>query len=72
VNQAADLAVEEVFALAEDVKIPTLDQLGFSRDEIPMLAKIAFDDPQTVGNPRELDAASYEEIWKRAFDTGTG
>jgi hypothetical protein len=36
------------------------------------LAKIAFDDPQTVGNPRELDVGSYEEIWKRAFDTGKG
>jgi choline dehydrogenase len=72
VNQAADLAVEEVYALAEDVRIPTLQQLGFSTDEIPMLAKIAFDDPQTVGNPRELDVTSYEEIWKRAFQTGDG
>jgi choline dehydrogenase len=71
-NQAADLAVEEVYALTEDVKIPTLQSLGFSTEEVPMLAKIAFDDPQTVGNPRELDVGSYEEIWKRAFDTGKG
>src|SRR5216117_2497719 len=70
VNQAADLAVEEVYALTEDVNIPTLQSLGFSTDEVPMLAKIAFDDPQTVGNPRELDVGSYEEIWKRSFDTG--
>src|SRR6266498_2429299 len=70
VNQAADLAVEEVYALTEDVEIPTLQSLGFSTDEVPMLAKIAFDDPQTVGNPRELDVGSYEEIWKRAFETG--
>src|SRR6266545_4702578 len=48
VNQAADLAVEEVYALTEDVEIPTLESLGFSTDEVPMLAKIAFDDPQTV------------------------
>jgi choline dehydrogenase len=72
VNQAADLAVEEVYALTEDVEIPTLQSLGFSTDEVPMLAKIAFDDPQTVGNPRELDVGSYEEIWKRAFGTGKG
>jgi hypothetical protein len=25
-----------------------------------------------VGNPRELDVGSYEEIWKRAFDIGKG
>ena len=26
-----------------------------------MLARIAFEDPQTVGNPRELDVADYEQ-----------
>jgi choline dehydrogenase len=72
VGQAADLAVEEVYRLTEDVGVPTLQRLGFAEDEIPMLAKIAFDDPQTVGNPRELSVESYEEIYRRAFKTGTG
>jgi choline dehydrogenase len=72
VNQAAELAVEEVYRLTEDVRIPTLQALGFSEDEVPELARKAFEDPQTVGNPRPLDVESYEWIWKRAFDAGRG
>src|ERR687888_859175 len=66
----ADLAVEEVHQLTRDLNIPTLEQLGFAEDEVPMLAKIAFEDPQTVGNPRKLDVESYQEIYKRAFEAG--
>jgi choline dehydrogenase len=66
----ADLAVEEVYLLTKDLKIPTLEQLGFAEDEIPTLAKIAFEDPQTVGNPRKLDIESYQQIYKRAFEAG--
>jgi choline dehydrogenase len=69
---AADLAVEEVHALTRDLEIPTLQGLGFGEDEIPMLARIAFADPQTVGNPRELDIESYESIYRRAFEAGAG
>ena len=29
-----------------------MEELGFSEDEIPMLARIAYEDPQTVGNPQ--------------------
>lgn len=69
-NRAADLAVGEVYALIDDLHIPTLQVLGFEEDEIPMLAKIAFDDPQTIGNPRELSLESYGEIYRRAFQPG--
>ncbi|MGH2555015.1 MAG: iron-containing alcohol dehydrogenase [Actinomycetota bacterium] len=69
---AADLAVEEVYRLTEDVGVKTLQQLGFAEDEVPMLAKIAFDDPQTVGNPRELSVEAYEDIYRRAFEAGRG
>jgi choline dehydrogenase len=67
---AALLGVEEVYRLTEDVGIPTMEQLGFSEDEIPMLARIAFEDPQTIGNPREVDQAGYEEIYRNAFARG--
>jgi choline dehydrogenase len=68
--EAAYAGVEAVYRLTDDVGIPTLEQLGFSRDEIPMLAQIAFDDPQTQGNPREVDVAGYEEIYRNAFARG--
>ena len=36
----------------------------------PLLARIAFEDPQTIGNPREVDVAGYEEIYRNAFARG--
>lgn len=67
---AAERAVEEVHRLTEDLSIASLQDLGFSEEEIPDLAKIAYDDPQTIGNPRKLDQGSYEEIYRRAFEQG--
>jgi choline dehydrogenase len=68
--EAAGAGVEEIYRLTDDVGIPTMEELGFSNEEIPMLAHIAFEDPQTVGNPREVDAAAYEEIYRNAFMRG--
>ena len=68
--EAAEMAVDYVHQLADDVQIPSLEELGFKEDEIPMLADKAFADPQTIGNPRDVDAAAYRQIYKRAFDMG--
>ncbi len=67
---AAEKAVEAVYRLTEEVEIPSLQALGFKEDEIPYLAQIAFADPQTIGNPRDLTQKAYEKIWKRAFEVG--
>jgi choline dehydrogenase len=68
--QAAEKAVEAVMRLTEDVEIPTLQELGFSEDEIPKLAEIAYKDPQTIGNPRDLSLQSYKKIYRRTFEMG--
>ena len=68
--EAALAGVRELDRLTDAVGIPTLAELGFSEDEIPMLARIAFEDPQTVGNPRELGVADYERIYRAAFARG--
>jgi choline dehydrogenase len=68
--EAALAGVEEVYRLTDDVGIPSMEGLGFSEDEIPMLARIAFEDPQTIGNPREVGIAEYEEIYRNAFSRG--
>jgi len=47
-----------------------MEELGFSEEEIPMLARIAYEDPQTIGNPREVDVAAYGEISRNAFSRG--
>jgi choline dehydrogenase len=70
VLEAAMAGVEELYRLTEDVDIPSMTQLGFAAEEIEMLARIAFEDPQTIGNPREVDVAGYEEIYRNAFARG--
>lgn len=34
------------------------------------LLRIAFADPQTVGNPRDLTEEAYVGIWGKAFERG--
>jgi len=68
--RAAEMAVEFVHQLTVDVDIPSMQELGFSEEEIPMLADKAFADPQTIGNPRDVDATNYRRIYKQAFDLG--
>jgi choline dehydrogenase len=68
--EAAEAAVEAVYQLTEDVEIPSLQELGFGEDEIPMLAQKAAADSQTIGNPRDVDARGYERIYARAFEVG--
>ena len=67
---AAMEGVEAVYRMTDELGIPTLEELGFSQEEISMLAQISYDDPQTIGNPRELDVSDYEAIWQRAFERG--
>ncbi len=68
--EAAEAGIEELYRLTEDVGIPTMEELGFSEDEIPTLARIAYEDPQTIGNPREVGISDYEEIYSNAFSRG--
>lgn len=68
--QAAEKAVEAVYRLTEDVEIPSLQELDFREEEIPRLAEIAFKDPQTIGNPRDLTLESYVKIYQWAFEAG--
>lgn len=66
-RDAALVAVQAVRELAHDINIPGLKDLGVNEEEIPELAVAAEEDPQTVGNPRDIDRHSYEEIYYNAF-----
>ncbi len=68
--QAAEKAVEAVYQLADDVEIPTMQALGFSEEQIPMLAELALNDPQTIGNPRDIGYDGYIKVYQRAFAAG--
>jgi choline dehydrogenase len=41
--------------------------MGIPDADIPMLAELAFNDPQTIGNPRDIDKAGYEKIYRSCF-----
>lgn len=66
-RDAALVSVQAVRELAADINIPGLKDLGVNEEEIPELAVAAEEDPQTVGNPRDIDRHSYEEIYYNAF-----
>jgi choline dehydrogenase len=65
--EAAEVAVAAVARLAKDLDIPTLPEMGISQEDVPMLAELAYKDPQTVGNPRDIDLAGYEKIYRSCF-----
>lgn len=67
-EEAAKEAVLAVYELVDDLAIPNLAEQGVPEDMIPRLAKEAFNDPQTVGNPRDIDVKGYEWIYKRCFN----
>lgn len=64
-EEAAKLSVKAVAALVEDLEVPPLSSTGVTEKDVPVLAKMAFEDPQTVGNPRDLDLAAYERMYRR-------
>jgi choline dehydrogenase len=68
VEEAAKAAVREVYKLVRDVQIPSLEEQGVPREMIPELAEAAFHDPQTVGNPRDINVKGYEWIYRRCFN----
>lgn len=69
-GEAARRAVDAVYELTEDLEIPTLQDLGFLKDQIPMLAEMAARDSQSVGNPRDVDVHAYLHIYSSAFEKG--
>jgi len=60
IKEARQAAIDAVKQLNKDVGIPsTLKQIGVKQEDIVELAKAAFDDVCTGGNPRN---ASVQEI----------
>ena len=64
---AAWAAVEAVKKFVDLLEIPTVPQLGVKKEEMQMLVDMAYADPQTFGNPRDLTRKSYEQIYESCF-----
>jgi len=65
--EAAEAAVDAVTAFVKLLEIPSVAELGVKEEEIPMLVDMAYNDPQTIGNPRDLTKKSYEQIYRSCF-----
>jgi choline dehydrogenase len=64
--EAARRGVAAIGALTRDLEFPPFCEFTGARpSDIPRLAKMAEADPQTIGNPRLVDARGYEKIYAR-------
>ena len=70
--EAAKAAVEAVLKLNEDLKIPTLQDYGAQKDELPELAKICVEEWTRPNSPRQLTEETALEIlnkmWRGSID----
>jgi len=68
IADARKAACAAVRQLAIDVGIPqTLSSIGVKREDLPTLAKSAFADVCTPGNPRDTTEAEILELYEKAF-----
>ena len=67
-QQAAAALIKAVCDLSVKIGIPQkLSELNVKESDIPALAKAAFADVCTPGNPRDVAVADLEELYKKAF-----
>ena len=67
-EEAAEAAVDAVRQLSIRVGIPQhLAELGIKEEDLPRLAKAAFADVCTPGNPRDITEEDILELYKKAF-----
>ncbi|GLY27883.1 lactaldehyde reductase [Kineosporia sp. NBRC 101731] len=67
-EKARIAAVEAVATLTRDLGNPTrLREVGAREEDLPALARAAFDDVCAGGNPREATVAEIEELYRSVF-----
>ncbi len=68
IEDARNAAVNAVFQLNNDVKIPTnLHMVGVKKEDITALAEAAYADVCTQGNPRETNISDIEKLYHSVF-----
>ena len=65
--EAAEAAVDAVREFVKTLEIPSVRELGVKVEDKEMLVDMAYNDPQTIGNPRDLTRKSYEQIYGLCF-----
>ncbi|WP_059105487.1 iron-containing alcohol dehydrogenase [Shouchella shacheensis] len=67
-EEAAKAAVTYMYDLVEELEVPSLEKQGVDPTQVERWANEALNDPQTIGNPRDLTLSDYEWIYKRCFN----
>lgn len=67
VEEAAKQSVREVERLVRELNIPSLSEQGVNPDGIDRYAQAALEDPQTIGNPRDIDLEGYKWLYRRCL-----
>lgn len=68
-GQSADAVLDWVLALRRELAIPhTLKEIGVDESVLPEAAAMAEHDPSNDGNPKRLDAAEYDRLFRNAIN----
>jgi alcohol dehydrogenase class IV len=68
-GQNADAVLDWVLSLRRDLGIPhTLKEIGVDESVLPEAAAMAEHDPSNDGNPKRLDAAEYDRLFRNAIN----
>lgn len=68
IQAAREAAISAVSTLCRDVKIPqNLRAVNVKEDDIPLLAKAAFADVCTGGNPRQTSVADIDALYRAIY-----
>ncbi|MTV50681.1 iron-containing alcohol dehydrogenase [Heliobacillus mobilis] len=68
VDEYRKAAVDAVIALSQRIGIPQkLSEIGVKEEDLPKLAKSAFADVCTPGNPRDTNEAEILALYQKAF-----
>jgi lactaldehyde reductase len=65
-EDVVSLVVDSIKELNARLNIPkSIKDVGAKKEDIPLLAKKAFEDPCTPGNPRETSVLEFEELFNK-------
>ena len=68
-GQSADAVLDWILALRRELAIPhTLKEIGVDESVLPEAAAMAEHDPSNDGNPKRLDAAEYDRLFRNAIN----
>ena len=67
-REAADKLIPRVCQMLRDLDFPTLAEAGLRQEDIPLIARLAMENPSTADNPKPMKTEDFEAILKGCLD----